>query len=243
MQAYLDIRKTGETVECQECEENRRDHSLLINGNQIGEKWSEQDCNKNDCVVAEKIQEKTAMLVQGNEETRKQRTQNEFRNQTEILRNQNERKDIKEISNTRTSGGQTKKCNKPKKKEEKKKIVNTQNIQTPKITETSISSSRVHTEFESPPLLSTMQEVKDYMDYNGDVKFLVSDELSNSEEFCNFKKTSNKKNVSEASLFENDCDTKEDATSTAGARAKMCWSCHDTIGGPTGLSKCRGCRR
>merc|ERR1719412_1158776 len=88
-----------------------------------------------------------------------------------------------------------------------------------------------------------MQEVKDYMGYNGDVKFLVSNELSKSEEFGNFIATCNKKNVLEASLLRNDCDTKEDATSpSAGARAKMCWSCHDTIGGPTGLSKCRGCR-
>lgn len=241
-EAYLDIRKTGETGEGEECEEIRRDQSLLINGDQIGENRSEQNCNNKYRAVAEKIQEKTAILVHDDEITRKQIAQNELRselrNQTEIQRNQNERKGSPK---SRTSGGPTKKCNKPKKKEEKKKIVNTQNIQTPKITETSISSSK---EFESPPLLSTMQEVKDYMGYNGDVKFLVSNELSKSEEFGNFIATCNKKNVLEASLLRNDCDTKEDATSpSAGARAKMCWSCHDTIGGPTGLSKCRGCRR
>ena len=57
-------------------------------------------------------------------------------------------------------------------------------------TETSMSSSggwsSAATKAESPPTASTLQEVKDYMNSNADLKFLISEELSKTEEFRNF---------------------------------------------------------
>jgi len=62
---------------------------------------------------------------------------------------------------------------------------NIDNQPLPETTETSNSTSS-STEAESPPLVSTMQEVKDYMNSNAELKFLISDELSKTEEFCKY---------------------------------------------------------